>query len=232
MDWLLPAALGVAAYLVGAISFARAIAAKVIPDEDISSTTMELVGGATLEYGGVSATAVGARTGPRWGIVVGVLDMLKAFIPVLVVRLIWPDEWYHLIVAVMVVAGHNWPVYYGFRGGRGQSPLYGGLAAVDWVAIPVTTLAGLFLGLVVFRDMFFAYTLGQFLLIPWFWWQGAPQEVAYAVAINGLFVVATIPEIRAYFAKRRAGELRQVTSWKAFRTSHPAMGSGRDTEDG
>ncbi len=232
MDLLPAVALGVAGYFVGAVSFARLIAARVIPGEDIRSTTMELVGGATLEYGGVSATAVGARTGPRWGLVVGVLDMLKAFVPVLAVRLIWPDEWWHLVVAVMVVAGHNWPVYYRFRGGRGQSPLYGGLAAVDWVAIPVTTLAGLFVGLVVLRDMFFAYTLGQFLLIPWFWWQGTPQEVAYAVAINLLFVLATIPEITAYFAKRRTGELRQVTSWRDFRSSHPAMGSGRDTPDG
>ncbi len=232
MDLLPAVALGVAGYFVGAVSFARLIAARVIPGEDIRSTTMELVGGATLEYGGVSATAVGARTGPRWGLVVGVLDMLKAFVPVLAVRLIWPDEWWHLVVAVMVVAGHNWPVYYRFRGGRGQSPLYGGLAAVDWVAIPVTTLAGLFVGLVVLRDMFFAYTLGQFLLIPWFWWQGTPQEVAYAVAINLLFVLATIPEIKAYFAKRRTGELRQVTSWRDFRSSHPAMGSGRDTPDG
>lgn len=221
--------LGAAAYVVGAVSFARIVAGRVIPEEDISSTTMELIGGATIEYGGVSATAVGARTGPKWGIVVGLGDMLKAFLPVLAVRLIWPDESYHLFVAVMVIVGHNWPVYHRFQGGRGQSPLYGGLAAVDWVAIPVTTLAGLFVGLVVLRDMFFAYTLGQFLLIPWFLWQGTTAEVLYAIAINVVFVVATIPEMREYFDKRRAGELKQVASWREFTTSHPAMGSGRDT---
>lgn len=220
--------LGAVAYVVGAVSFARIVARRVIPDEDISSTTMELIGGATIEYGGVSATAVGARTGPRWGIVVGLGDMLKAFIPVLAVRLVWPDESYHLVVAVMVIVGHNWPVFHRFQGGRGQSPLYGGLAAVDWVAIPVTTLAGLFVGLVVLRDMFFAYTLGQFLLIPWFVWRGTTAEVVYAVAINVVFVVATIPEMGEYFEKRRAGELKQVASWRDFKTSHPAMGTGRD----
>lgn len=223
--------LGVVAYFIGAVSFARLVAGRVIPDEDISSTTMELIGGATIEYGGVSATAVGARTGPKWGIVVGLGDMLKAFIPVLVVRLIWPDDWYHLVVAVMVIVGHNWPIYYRWHGGRGQSPLYGGLAAVDWVAIPVTTLVGMFVGLVVLRDMFFAYTLGQFLLIPWFIWQGTTEEVIYAVVINLVFVVATIPEMGEYFEKRKAGELKQVASWREFRTSHPAMGSGRDTAE-
>ena len=150
--------------------------------------------------------------------------------PVLVVRLVWPDDSYHLVVAVMAIVGHNWPVYYRWRGGRGQSPLYGGLAAVDWVAIPVTTVIGLFVGLVVLRDMFMAYTLGQFLLIPWFIWQGTPAEVVYAVVINLVFVVATIPEMGEYFRKRRAGELQQVSSWREFRTSHPAMGSGRDKD--
>ena len=224
-------ALGAAGYLIGAVSFARIVAGRVIPGEDITSTTMELVGGATLEYGGVSATAVGARTGPKWGIVVGVADMLKAFIPVLVVRLVWPDEAYYLFVAVMGIVGHNWPVYYRFHGGRGQSPLYGGLAAVDWVAIPVTTVVGLFIGLVVLRDMFFAYTLGQLLLIPWFLWQGTTQEVIYAIAINVVFVIATIPEMGSYFEKRKAGELQQVASWHDFTTSHPAMGSGRDASE-
>ncbi len=221
--------LGAAGYFVGAVSFARIVAGRVIPDEDISSTTMELIGGATIEYRGVSATAVGARTGPKWGIVVGLGDMLKAFAPVLVVRLLWPDDSYHLVVAVMAIVGHNWPIHYRWHGGRGQSPLYGGLAAVDWVAIPVTTLVGMFVGLVVLRDMFFAYTLGQFLLIPWFLWQGTTAEVIYAVAINAAFVIATIPEMREYFQKRKAGELKQVSSWREFRTSHPAMGSGRDT---
>lgn len=230
MDIGLVILLGAGAYLIGAVSFARIVAGRVIPDADISSTTMELVGGATIEYGGVSATAVGARTGPKWGIVVGVLDMLKAFLPVLAVRLIWPDENYHLVVAVMVIVGHNWPIYYRFHGGRGQSPLYGGLAAVDWVAIPVTTIVGMFIGLVVLRDMFFAYTLGQFLLIPWFMWQGTTAEVVYAVAINLIFIVATIPEAGSYFEKRKAGELQQVASWRDFRTSHPAMGSGRESE--
>ncbi len=153
--------------------------------------------------------------------------MAKAFIPVLVTRLVWPDDSYHLVVAVAVMVGHNYPVFHRFRGGRGQSPLYGGLLAVDPIALPVTTVIGLGVGLFVLRDMFAAYTLGQWLLIPWFLWQGTAEEVAYAVAINLLFVIATIPEAKRYFAARRAGELQQISSWREFTSSHPAMGTGR-----
>jgi glycerol-3-phosphate acyltransferase PlsY len=179
----------------------------------------------------VSATSIGARTGPKWGIVVGVGDMLKAFVPTLIVRLIWPDEPYYLITAVAVMFGHNYPIFYRFRGGRGQSPLYGGLLAVDWLAIPVTSMLGVVVGLFLLRDMFVAYLLGQWLLIPWFIWRGEPPEVAYAVVINLLYTVASIPELRSYLVKRRGGELRQVAGWRDFKTAHPAMGTGRLDKD-
>ena len=231
MDPAILMAVGIGAYLVGAVSFARLVAARVLPNEDISTTELELVGGSTITYGGVSATAVGARTGPRWGMAVGVADMLKAFIPVLVVRLVWPAESYHLVVAVMTIVGHNWPIYYRFRGGRGQSPLYGGLFAVDPLAGPVTAVIGMAVGLGVLRDMFTAYVLGQFLLIPWFMLFGTTAEVMYAVVINLLYVVATIPEMREYMEKRRAGDLTQIGSWKDFKTSHPAMRGNQSDRD-
>jgi glycerol-3-phosphate acyltransferase PlsY len=228
-------ALGVAvvAYLIGSISFARIVGKRVLPDADLSHTELSVPGGATIEYTGVSATTIGARTGPRWGLVVGFADIAKAFVPTLAARLIWPDDSYHLIVAVVVVVGHNYPVFYRFKGGRGQSPLLGGLLAVDWLAFPVTTVVGGFLGLVVVKDMLVAYGAGQALMIPWFIWRGGAPEVAYAVVVNLLFLIATLPEIKIYLEKRRAGELRQVESWRDLKTSHPAMGpaAGSNEDD-
>jgi len=224
-------AVAVVGYLLGSISFARMVGRRVVPDADLTATDVQLPGGAIIEYGGVSATSIGARTGPKWGIVVGVGDILKAFIPTLIVRLVWPDESYHLVVAVAVMFGHNYPIFYRFQGGRGQSPLYGGLLAVDWLAIPVTSALGVGVGLFLLRDMFVAYLLGQWLLIPWFVWRGGSPEVAYAVVINLLYTVASIPELKRYLVKRRAGELKQVASWRDFKTAHPAMGTGRLDED-
>jgi len=223
--------LALVGYLIGSISFARMVGRRVVPDADLASTDLELLGGATIEYGGVSATSIGARTGPKWGIVVGVGDIAKAFIPTLAVRMLLPDDSYHLIMAVAVMVGHNYPVFHRFKGGRGQSPLYGGVLAIDWVAIPATTIVGVGVGLFVMRDMLIAYALGQWLLIPWFAWRAGPPEVVYAVTVNLLYTIAMIPELRSYMAKRRAGELKSVTSWREFRTSHPAMGTGRIEAD-
>ncbi len=218
-------------YVLGSISFARIVASRVVPESDLASTDLELPGGGTIEYGGVSATAIGARTGPKWGVIVGVGDMAKAFIPTLVVRLIWPDDSYHLVVAVAVMVGHNYPIFYRFKGGRGQSPLYGGLLAVDWLALPITTALGIGVGLFLMRDMLVAYSLGQWLLIPWFAWRAGPPEVAYALTINLLYAVASIPEFKAYWEIRRSGGLRQVSSWRDFKSAHPAMGTGRHEDD-
>lgn len=229
MNLALAAALGLAGYLVGGISFARLVGAKVAPGDDLSSTTLDLPGDATIDYGGVSATSIAVRGGPKWGIVTGVLDMAKAFVPVLITRLIWPDEHYHLVVAVATVVGHNYPVYHGFKGGRGQTPIYGGLFAVDWLAIPVTTIVGTTIGLFVLRDMFAAYALGMWLLVPWFWWQADLAHVIYAVIVNLLFLIATIPEMGEYFERRRNGELKQIKSWGEFRRSHPAVRGKRNT---
>lgn len=215
------------AYLLGSISFARIVGRRMAPGEDLTSTDMELVGGAHLEYGGVSATSIGARSGPRAGMTVGVLDMAKAFVPVLVLRLAYPDDSYHLVAAVAAVAGHDYPLWHGFRGGRGMSPILGGLLAIDWLAVPGTTVGGAVIGLFVFRDMAIAYTAFVPLLVPWFAWRGGWPEVWYAVAVTLLFVVASIPELRAYTAKAHAGEITQIRSWRDLRRSHPGLGPGR-----
>ncbi len=220
------AALG--GYLIGSLSFARLIGAKVAPGEDLSTTSLNLPGDATIDYGGVSATSVAVRGGPKWGVLTGVLDMAKAFVPVLAVRLAWPDAQYYLVAAVTCVIGHNYPLYHRFKGGRGQTPIYGGLLAVDWLALPVTTVVGSVLGLVVLRDMFAAYALGMWLLVPWFWWRADIAHVVYAVVINLLFLIALIPETKEYYARRRAGELEQVKSWSDFKRSHPAVRGRRD----
>ena len=60
---------------------------------------------------------------------------------------------------------------------------------------------------------------------------GTGAEVVYAVIVNVLFTIATIPEIKGYWEKRKSGELKQIESWAEFKTSHPAMGNSRYGED-
>jgi len=79
-----------------------------------------------FESDSVSASAVRFQLGARYGCLTAILDMLKVAIPTLIVRLWQPDEAYYLVLAGAGVAGHAWPVYFRFKGGRGESPILGG----------------------------------------------------------------------------------------------------------
>ena len=215
-------------YVIGSVSFARLVGRRVTSGTDLTRSPLVLPGGATVDYRGVSATSVAVHGGPAWGLVTGLLDMAKAFVPTLIAKRRWPNEPDHLVVAVGTVVGHNYPLYHGFAGGRGQTPMYGSLLAIDWPAIPATTAVGSFIGVVILRDLFVGYTLGMWLLIPWFLWRRRPAAATDAVAVNALYTAATIPETKRYFELRRAGEIERVPSLCELLTAHPAMRRASD----
>ncbi|MGB5432929.1 MAG: glycerol-3-phosphate acyltransferase, partial [Acidimicrobiia bacterium] len=112
---------GVIGYLFGSVSFGRVVGKMVAPELDMADTTLAMPGGAELDYRGVSATSVAVKTSPVWGVVTGVLDTGKAYVPTLLTMRRWPDEPFHAAVAVGAVVGNNYPLYHGFNGGRGQT---------------------------------------------------------------------------------------------------------------
>lgn len=68
--------------------------------------------------------------GYRWGVVVLLLDMLKGFLPVLIVRFIYPDNdimWF--TAGLGAIIGHVYPILYGFKGGKGSATFGGVLFA-------------------------------------------------------------------------------------------------------
>jgi glycerol-3-phosphate acyltransferase PlsY len=125
MGVLLPLAL---AYAAGCISFASLVARA--HGVDIRSQGS----------GNPGATNVGRVLGQRWGRVVLALDMLKGFLPVVLLRVDPPfaaspwlvDPEGRSLILACAVAGHIAPITAGFRGGKGVATAVGGLAAFDW----------------------------------------------------------------------------------------------------
>lgn len=75
------------------------------------------------------------QLGPAWGVLVALLDMAKgALAAVLGLRCPSLLPW----VGAAVIAGHNWPVFFGFRGGGGLAPAIGFFLVVA----PGATLMG------------------------------------------------------------------------------------------
>ena len=57
-------------------------------------------------------------------------DLLKGLLPVLILRLIWPEQmmlW--LLAGLAAFIGHLWPVFFGFKGGKGVATAIGVLLA-------------------------------------------------------------------------------------------------------
>ncbi len=62
----------------------------------------------------------------RWLIVpVGIVDVLKAALPTWLALRLGMGETAAIATGMCAVAGHNWPIYLGFTGGRGLSPFLG-----------------------------------------------------------------------------------------------------------
>lgn len=205
-------------YLLGSISFARIVGRLAAPKVDITKTEIPVPDSEEkVEMRAVSATAVSMRIGPRLGFVTVVLDMLKIALPTLAFKTLYPGAPYFLITAAAGMVGHIWPVYHRFQGGRGLSAVYGGMFAIDWIGVFATSLGGMILGLFILRDFLVAYMGGLWLLIPWLWFRTHDlAHVGYAVAVNVIFLVAMIPEMKQYLRFRREGkgaDLSQVMQY-------------------
>jgi acyl phosphate:glycerol-3-phosphate acyltransferase len=201
-------------YLVGSLSSARLVAALARQPEALTGVELPVEGSEdTFQVRSQGATTVSLSLGPRWGFLAMVLDMAKIAIPTWAVRILLPAEPYYLLTAAAGMVGHVWPIYFKFRGGRGVSAVYGGLIGIDWIGLFATFIGGMFLGIVVLRDVILAYFASFWLLIPWLWFRTQDLRfVAYAVFANIVFMLGMIPEIRQYQEFRRQGVVTDPTA--------------------
>lgn len=85
--------------------------------------------------GNPGATNAGRALGARWGVLVGVLDVLKGLVPVLLAQhLLGPVT--ALVVGLAVVLGHIWSPFLRGQGGKGVATSLGAILAVEpWFAL-------------------------------------------------------------------------------------------------
>ncbi|HEY8490529.1 MAG TPA: glycerol-3-phosphate 1-O-acyltransferase PlsY, partial [Dehalococcoidia bacterium] len=81
--------------------------------------------------------------GLRWSLLVLVADLAKGTLPVLALKLFHPDPALEVIAAAGTLVGHVWPVWAGFRGGRGVATGFGTLLALDPVIALGAFVAGM-----------------------------------------------------------------------------------------
>ncbi len=199
----------VISYFIGSVSFAR-LMVKLWTGKDVTEYEVA-IDGTEDKYKAISigGNTVSTVLGAKGGMTVGILDILKVVIPTLAFKMLYPEQpAYMLIAAVAGVIGHIWPIYYRFHGGSGFSAIMGGLLVIDWLAVVISPIAGLLLGMLVFRNMVVASLSWIWLLVPWFWWRtdGDPMFILYAVTVNVLFLLAMIPEYKTAMKYKQEGK--------------------------
>ncbi len=154
------------AYLLGSIPIGFLVAKK-------SGINIQQVGS-----GNIGATNVARNLGFKTGLFVGVLDFLKGFLPAVLAFRFLTEDWQVMLIAIMPVLGHIFPVWLNFKGGKGVATIFGILAGffgplnflvflVLWYLalrlINVMSLVNLIVGLLMplglwlnFRDITFA----------------------------------------------------------------------------
>lgn len=78
--------------------------------------------------GNTGATNSMRVLGWRIALVIGVLDLLKGLVPIVVARWLDAPAWVAALMAVAATVGHCWSPFMGFRGGKGMAT--GGGAAI------------------------------------------------------------------------------------------------------
>ncbi len=205
MEWGFIALAAIVGYLFGSISFARLVVRASGSDADITHIDVPLSGGDVFVSDSVSASAVRMTLGRRLGCLTALLDMAKVAVPTLAFRLWAPEQPYYLVTAAAGLVGHDLPLFHGFKGGRGESPIYGGLIVIDPVAVIGTTLLGALAGLIAGNILVLRWA-GMVLLIPWLWIvTGDPWTLAYILFVVGAYLLAMRPELRQYGAMRTHG---------------------------
>lgn len=89
--------------------------------------------------GNIGATNVYRCVGKGWGIAAFVLDAVKGFVPAFVFPRLLDSapSWLGLACGAAAVAGHNWPVWLKFRGGKGVSTSAGMLLGIAPAAVGI-----------------------------------------------------------------------------------------------
>jgi glycerol-3-phosphate acyltransferase PlsY len=168
MPWLI-VALG---YFLGSIPTAY-IAGRLLKGKDVRQ----------MGDGNMGARNAFFQLGVKTGLGVFFIDVGKGVLAVTVAQAAnIPQQWV-LLTGAAAVIGHNWPVFIGFRGGRGEATTIGVLLAS--ITLPMLILIGPAIATLAIKKNVIAASCVLFIPLPLVcWWLGVPGAlVAYGIAL-------------------------------------------------
>ena len=186
-----------AGYLFGSIPFAYLLARR------HRGIDLRLAGS-----GNVGAANVLRVTTKKIGVSAMALDVAKGIASVLVARQIDPGATGPAVAGIAAVLGHIYPVWLGFRGGKGVATTAGVFTILAPQAAAIATL--IFLGLVWWtRYISLGSVAGSIILVPLVYMTGAPEMTGIAaIMVAAIVTHRHRSNLRRVFAgiERRLGQ--------------------------
>jgi glycerol-3-phosphate acyltransferase PlsY len=191
----------IAAYLIGGLSPGYWLAKK--------------RGGVDLRTtgsGATGATNAGRVLGKRAFYIVVILDILKGLVVVLAARHLMPASTlaWQCAMSYAVVAGHIWPVWLGFRGGKGVATFYSAWGflgnAQGLIPAAICILLALALKKLLFRGSFpISWLVAHTLFPPIIWWLWRdPVATAICAAMIATLWISHRTNITAGFRRQKS----------------------------
>lgn len=95
-------------YLIGSFTFAQ-ILSLIFFKTDLRKRGTGYTGASNLI----------ALAGWKWGVIAGILDILKTFLVLIITYKFSNSEFYSILAGITTAIGHIYPIYFGFKGGKG-----------------------------------------------------------------------------------------------------------------
>ena len=180
----------VVAYLLGSIPFGYLIVRRK-SGADIRETGS----------GGTGATNVSRRAGKAAGVLTLLLDAAKGRVAVLIAKSVSGDDWVIAVAAIAALVGHIFPVWLGFRGGKGVATGVG----IFLVLAPIAVLLSgvVFVAIVALTRYVSLGSIIAAVLIPVFVW-------LQSVIVSPVLVAAVVGAALIVFAHR--GNIQRLAS--------------------
>jgi glycerol-3-phosphate acyltransferase PlsY len=181
MPWLVI----IISYILGSLPTAY-LAGRFLKGKDIRQMGDENAGAANAYQ----------ELGAKAGIFVFIVDTAKGAVVVLIAQAANMSQPVVLFAGAAAVIGHNWPVFLGFRGGRGVSTTIGILLVL--VTIPMSILALPTILILVIKKNVTPSMAFLFIALPLVeWWLKVPGVfVAYGIALPALVGITTFLRTR------------------------------------
>jgi glycerol-3-phosphate acyltransferase PlsY len=187
-------------YFIGCLQFAY-IYGKVVKKVDIR----------TIGNKNAGATNAAQSLGIKVGVVIAILDILKAIAAAALVRYLFPqlmstDGMLPLYVSgAAVVLGHNYPFFMNFKGGKGTASTVGMLFSINMVLGFLSIL--IILVLTILTDYIIYGTLGLLILLVWstVYYDFGLACLIIALIMSVQSIYKHIPNFKRVFRKEEKG---------------------------